>query len=104
MNILQKWEQLALTYCIENNINKECLELIKYIKSLTADMPLQRHEIQKALIDEIELNGGSCELRYRGLARTLGEIYPEKIKYHLLILQKEGEISIDFKNKIIKRK
>lgn len=60
------------------------------------------NSIQEKIL-ELLYNFGFLDLKYREIARKIGEIYPEKIKYHLKKLVDNGLILIDEKNKKIKR-
>ena len=59
--------------------------------------PIQKH------ILELLYNFGYLDLKYREIARKIGEKYPEKIKYHLNKLVERGLIRINEKNKKIIR-
>lgn len=58
------------------------------------------HEIQKSIL-ELFNKTDRIPLKLRWIARTVGEIHPQKIKYHLEQLEKIGLIYIDLEKKEI---
>jgi repressor LexA len=60
------------------------------------------HNIQRKLLDlASDCNLGVLSLREIG--KRIGEKFPQKIKYHLILLEQKGLIAIDREKKIIKR-
>lgn len=104
MNIQSNWKEIAYEFAIENQLPKECLSLIHIIDSLvSSNIPFKRNSIQSAILLLLDFNKGEFPLHLRGIARKIGEKYPEKIKYHLKKLEDSGEIKILNNEKIIKK-
>ena len=105
MNIQNNWKEMALKYCINNQLPKECLKLIKMLESITDNStPLKYHAIQNAILLLLKSNDGELKLHYRGIAREVGEKYPEKIKYHLKRMEELGILTVFKEQKLIKLK
>lgn len=60
------------------------------------------HELQNKLLKLIGRMDFSKE-SLRSIAKKVGEKYPQKIKHHLVQLEKHGLISVDWQNKKIKK-
>ena len=60
------------------------------------------HELQTKLLKLIGKMDFSKE-SLRSIAKRVGEKYPQKIKHHLVQLEKHGLISVDWQNKRIKK-
>lgn len=95
MNIRKNWKETILKKCVSNGYHTDCLKVIDDIDSLIIEnKPLEMHAIQSLLLDLLRQNKGEMQLHYRGIGKEIGEKYPEKVKYHLLKLEKEGLIKI----------
>ena len=103
MNIQKNWKELAYRYCINNQLPKECLELIGVIDSIVDNStPIKYHQIQNAILLLLKGNKGELNILYRAITREVGEKYPEKIKYHRKKMEDRGILTVFKERKLIR--
>lgn len=61
------------------------------------------HLIQEKLLAQIDQDPKVGQMTLREIGKKIGESSPQKVKHHLLQLEKSGFIAVDRKNKVINR-